>query len=432
MQRVAVAEAGAGAGAAAASPATYPAVYRAPPGARGQTAIPPPGPAPRGSSAPAWRMWNPHHKVCRQRGPRATSPNRPLGGSARLGVERTPSGQCIVSGKCARCAAARLKKLGFRPTDLNQKLERKFGMPRESTCTIPVRYLCVSAGVPRRWGHGAAGATAGVCVYRSGPIIRKGVFPLSSRPLPLRFLHHIHGASATLTNKHSKCIFPEQHNKVVVVCERCSSAWQRPRKACDVPHPMHCSSGKPGSRSAAWQARQGKPISRKLGLASKPGKWGVPGKPGMAGPGKHVLSSMCWQVFFFCKARQGNARWARWQGKARQARKSIGRCGMPVQGPTSPPYIKPFRFRDGECSALGRHPFFGSQACPPFLGAFGADSCVCVALFVFWGIPCWRILPRNSSALHWPEGVRSTPSRADPPSGRFGEVARGPLCRHTL
>eukprot|EP00661_Eupelagonemidae_sp_cell13_P014380 gene14380-biopygen23117 len=27
--------------------------------------------------------------------------------------------------------------------------------------------------------------------------------------------------------------------------------------------------GQPGSRSAAWQARQGKPISRKLGLASR-------------------------------------------------------------------------------------------------------------------------------------------------------------------
>eukprot|EP00661_Eupelagonemidae_sp_cell13_P012363 gene12363-biopygen1910 len=38
--------------------------------------------------------------------------------------------------------------------------------------------------------------------------------------------------------------------------------------------------GKPGSRSAAWQARQGKSISRKLDLASKPGKSGMPDMPG--------------------------------------------------------------------------------------------------------------------------------------------------------
>eukprot|EP00661_Eupelagonemidae_sp_cell13_P017065 gene17065-biopygen17304 len=33
--------------------------------------------------------------------------------------------------------------------------------------------------------------------------------------------------------------------------------------------------GKPGPRSAAWQARQGKSISRKLDMASKPGKSGM-------------------------------------------------------------------------------------------------------------------------------------------------------------
>eukprot|EP00661_Eupelagonemidae_sp_cell13_P015164 gene15164-biopygen17157 len=49
---------------------------------------------------------------------------------------------------------------------------------------------------------------------------------------------------------------------------------------------------KPGSRSAAWQARQGKPISRELCLASKRGKLGMPGKSDMAGRGQPVLSSM--------------------------------------------------------------------------------------------------------------------------------------------
>eukprot|EP00661_Eupelagonemidae_sp_cell13_P022750 gene22750-biopygen14807 len=87
--------------------------------------------------------------------------------------------------------------------------------------------------------------------------------------------------------------------------------------------------GKSGSRSAAWQARQGNPISRKLGLASKPGKSGMPDKPGIAGRGNIFFAR---QRLVGTLARQGKAR----KGKARQVWTTIGVCGMTIQGSLSP------------------------------------------------------------------------------------------------
>eukprot|EP00661_Eupelagonemidae_sp_cell13_P025572 gene25572-biopygen4506 len=63
------------------------------------------------------------------------------------------------------------------------------------------------------------------------------------------------------------------------------------------------SKASPSQESLVWQAR---------------GKWGMPGKPGMAGPGKPVLSSM--YLASVCLARQGKARFVGHVGKARQGK----------------------------------------------------------------------------------------------------------------
>eukprot|EP00661_Eupelagonemidae_sp_cell13_P014861 gene14861-biopygen23139 len=110
--------------------------------------------------------------------------------------------------------------------------------------------------------------------------------------------------------------------------------------------------GKPGWRRTAWQARQGKasPAQESLvwqassasraSLASWQARHGKArqgtARQGKARQGKPALNDMFWQALFG-KARQGDIHQARWQGKARQAREKNGVCGMPAQGPTSPP-----------------------------------------------------------------------------------------------